>query len=101
MKHEALAMVYSVGKLKNYFLTNHFVFYIDHQALIYLVHQHVLSGWIARWMLLLQLVVSKPNRKHVMPDHLLGFEIGEEPLEVQDQFPNASLFMVHVQPFED
>lgn len=44
MKHEALAMIYSVGKHKNYFLANHFVFYVDHEALIYLVNQHVVSG---------------------------------------------------------
>jgi hypothetical protein len=36
-----------------------------------------------------------------MADHLLKIESGEDPSGVQDQFPDAGLFMVHVQPFED
>jgi hypothetical protein len=104
-KREALAMIYSVGKFRHYLLANHFVFYVDHQALIYLVNRPVVSERIARWMLLLQEydfeVAYKPGRSHVMADHLSRIESGEDPSEVQDQFPDASLFMVHVQPFED
>ena len=36
-----------------------------------------------------------------MADHLSRIESGEGPSGVQDQFLDASLFMVHVQPFED
>ena len=36
-----------------------------------------------------------------MADHLSRIECGEDPLGVQDQFPNASLFMVQAQPFEN
>ena len=104
-EREALGIIYSVGEFRHYILANHFVFYVDHQALIYLVNRPVVSGKIARWMLLLQEydfeVVYKPGRNHVMADHLLQIESGEEPSGVQDQFPDASLFMVHVQPFED
>ena len=53
-KREALAMIYSVGKFMHYLPANHFVFYLDHQALIYLVNRQVVSERIARWMLLLQ-----------------------------------------------
>ena len=98
-KCEALAMVYSVGKFRHYLLANHFVFYVDHQALIYLVNRQVVSGRIARWMLLLQEydfeVVYKPGRSHVMADHLSIIDSEEEPFGVQDQFLDASLFMVH------
>ena len=52
-EREALAMIYLVGKFRHYLLANHFVFYVDHQALIYLVNRPVISGQIARWMLLL------------------------------------------------
>jgi hypothetical protein len=104
-EREALAMIYSVGKFRHYLLANHFIFYVDHQALIYLVNRPVISGRIARWMLLLQEydfeVVYKPGRSHVMADHLSIIGSGEEPSGVQDQFPDAGLFMVHVQPFED
>ena len=92
-------MVYSVGKFRHYLLANHFVFYVDHQALIYLVNRQVISGRIARWMLLLQEydfeVVYKPGRSHVMADHLSIIDSEEEPFGVQDQFLDASLFMVH------
>ena len=104
-EREALAMIYSVGKFRHYLLANHFFFYVDHQALIYLVNRPVVSGRIARWMLLLQEyefeVVYKSGRRHLMADHLSRIESEEEPLGVDDQFPDASLFMVHVQPFED
>ena len=36
-----------------------------------------------------------------MADHLSPIENGEEPSGVHDQFQDASMFMVHVQPFED
>ena len=98
-------MIYSVGKFRHYLLANHMVFYVDYQALLYLVNRPVVSGRITRWMLLLQEydfeVVYKPGRRHVMADHLSRIESGEELSGVQNQFPDASLFMVHVQPFED
>jgi hypothetical protein len=37
-------MVYSVQKLRHYLLANHFIFYIDHQALLYLINRPVVSG---------------------------------------------------------
>ena len=104
-ERESLAIIYSVGKFRHYLLANHFAFYVDHQALIYLVNGPVVFGRIARLMLLLQEydfeVVCKPSRRHVMADHLSPIENGEEPSGVHDQFQDASMFMVHVQPFED
>jgi hypothetical protein len=56
-------------------------------------------------MLLLQKynfeIIYKPGRSDLMADHLSIIESREDPLGVQDQFPDASLFMVHVQPFEN
>ena len=104
-ERENLVVIYSVGKFRHYLLANHFVFYVDHEALIYLVNRVVVSGHIARWMLLLQeydfKIVYKPSRGHVMADHLSSIGSGEEPSRVQYQFPDANLFIVHVQPFED
>jgi len=38
-KREALAMVYGLHKFFNYLLGNKFIFYVDHMALLYLVHK--------------------------------------------------------------
>ena len=82
-ERKALAMVYSVGKFRHYLLANHFVFYVDHQTLIYLVIRPIVSRCIAGWMLLLQEynfeVVYKPGISHVMADHLSRIKSGEEP----------------------
>ena len=54
IEREALAMIYFVGKFRHYFLANYMVLYIDHQAFLDLVNRPIVSGRIARWMLLLQ-----------------------------------------------
>ena len=98
-------MVYSVQKFRHYLQANHFLLYVDHQALLYLSNRPVVSGRIARWMLLLQEyefeVVYCPGRKHLMADHLSRIESGEPAKGVTDQLPDASLFMVYIQPKED
>lgn len=39
---EALGMVYAVQKFKHYLLATPFVFYVDHQALLYLVNKPII-----------------------------------------------------------
>ncbi len=53
IKRETLAMIYEVKKFRHYFLANHFIFFVDHQALVYMVNMPLISGHIARWLLLL------------------------------------------------
>ena len=104
-EREALAMVYSVQKFRHYLLANHFTFYVDHQALLYLINRPVVSGRIARWILLVQeydfKVVYCPGQKHEMAYHLSRIENGKPAEGVADQFLDANLFMVHVQLMED
>src|ERR1700738_1920331 len=104
-EREALAMVYSVNKFRHYLLANHFVFYVDHQALLYLINRPIISGRIARWMLLLQEydfeIVYMPGRRHVMADHLSRIDNGEPPIGVNDQLPDANLFCMEVLEEED
>jgi hypothetical protein len=50
---EALTMIYVVKKFKHYLLGNNFIFFMDHQALLYLVNKPIVIGRIARWLLLL------------------------------------------------
>ena len=53
-EREALGMVYSLGKFRNYLLGNKVMFHVDHQALLYLIKKPQLTGRLARWMLLHQ-----------------------------------------------
>jgi len=105
IEREALAMVYSLHKFFHYLLANHFIFYVDHEVLIHLVNRTIVSGRIARWMLLLQEydfeIVHKPGRQHVVADHLSRISNGEAAIGIPDSFSDASLFMVQVTSQQD
>ncbi len=45
-------MVYVMHKFKHYLLSNRFVFYVDHMALIYLINKLQVFGRLIRWLLL-------------------------------------------------
>ncbi len=45
-------MVFSLHKFKHYLLSNKFVFYVDHMALVYLVNKPQVPGRITKWLLL-------------------------------------------------
>ena len=47
-EREGLAMVFSCKKFRHYLVANHFKFYIDHQALLYLVNKPCTTGIITR-----------------------------------------------------
>jgi hypothetical protein len=53
-------------------LGNNFTFFVDHQALIYLVNKPTITKWIKRWLLLLQefnfKIIYKLGKVHVVPD---------------------------------
>ena len=48
-EREGLGMVYAVKKFRHYLLANKFVFFTDHQALLYLVNKPCNTGRIVRW----------------------------------------------------
>jgi hypothetical protein len=52
IEREALAMVYVLHKFRNYLLSNQFIYYVDHMALVYLVNKPQVSSIIIRWLLL-------------------------------------------------
>ncbi|MCO5567076.1 hypothetical protein L7F22_020761 [Adiantum nelumboides] len=91
-------MIYSVKKFRYYLLATKFVFYVDHQALLYLVNKPCATGRISRWLLILLefdfTVVVRPGKKHLMADHLSRITNGEAPTGVDDDLPDTSLFMV-------
>ena len=95
-------MVYIVQKFRHYLLATPFVFYVDHQSLLYLVNKPIIQGRISRWLLLLQefifKIVVRPEKSHVSADHLSRIKTGEPPEGVNDDFPNAQLFQIAVLP---
>ena len=52
IEREALGMVFSLEKYQHYLLANPSIFYIDHQALKYLVNKPLHHERICRWLLL-------------------------------------------------
>jgi hypothetical protein len=99
-EREGLAMVYALHKFRNYLLGQHFKIFTDHSSLRYLVNKPVLGGRICRWLLLFQEcdfeVVVNPRRLNAGPDHLSRITNGEEPSSLEDKFPDAQLFLVHI-----
>ena len=46
IEHKGLSMIYAVKKFRHYLLANKFVFFVDHQALMYLVNKPCATGRI-------------------------------------------------------
>lgn len=80
-EREALGMIFAVQKFRHYLLGYPFTFYVDHDALKYLINKPDLSGRLARWVLLLQefnfSIVVRPGKTHanaiIFPDWTLFF----------------------------
>jgi hypothetical protein len=74
--------------------------FTDHSALKYLVNKPVLGGRICQWLLLFQEfdfeVIVKLGKLNARPDHLSRVTNGEEPTNLEDNFPDAQLFLVHI-----
>jgi hypothetical protein len=86
IKKEAIAMIYDIKKFHHYLLGNSFTFFVDHQALIYLVNKPNVIGWIAQWLLLLKecnfKVIYKLGKVHFVPNQLLGVKNVEPTISV-------------------
>jgi hypothetical protein len=95
---EGLSMVYALYEFRHYLLGQHFKMCTYHFALRYLVNKLVLRGRICRWLMLFQKfyfeVVVKPRRLNAGPNHLSRITNGEEPSNLEENFPNAQLFSV-------
>jgi hypothetical protein len=89
-------MIHVVKRFQHYLLGNSFIFYVDHQTLLYLVNKMVLTSWIDCQLLLLQefdfKVIYKPKRVHFLPNHLSKISHGKSVSETGNQLPNATLF---------
>ena len=72
--------------------------FIDYSALKYLVNKPVLGGKICRWLFLFQEydfeIIVNLRRLNRGPMHLSRLQSGEEPTSLQDNLPDAWLFLV-------
>ena len=95
-------MIYAVKKFRHYLLANHFVFFVDHQALLYLVNKPCAIGRIVRWFVILLefdfTVAVKKGSTHKRADHVSRIANGEAPIGVDDDIPDATLFKVEIVP---
>jgi hypothetical protein len=92
-------MVYALQKFRHYLLWKILKIFTDHYVK-YLVNKPVLRGRICRWLLVFQEfdfeVIVKPGKLNAGPNHLSMITNGEEPTNLEDNFPNAQLFSVQV-----
>ena len=83
-------------------MTNKFVFFIDHQALLYLVNKPCLTGRITRWLLILMefdfTVTVRKGRTHVLADHMSQIPNGEALIRVDNDLLDAPLFLIDLVP---
>ena len=93
-------MVYALQKFIHYLLGKNFNIFTDHSTLKYLVNKPMLGGRICRWLLLFQEfdfeVIVKPGKLNIGPDHLSRVTNGQEPTNLEENFPNTQLFSVQI-----
>ena len=98
---ECLSMVFAIEKFRHYLLGNKFIFYVDHEALKYLLNKPELSGRVTRWMLLFQEfsfeVVTKAGKTHVLADHLSRLLTNDQEFGVEGELPDSQLFLMQVE----
>ena len=102
IEREGLAMVYVVKKFWHYLLANKFTFFVDHQALLYLVNKPCATGRIVRWfVILLEFdfeVAVKKGTTYQWANHLSRTTLGEPPKGVHDDLPDTTLFQLEWVP---
>ena len=91
-------MIYSINKFRHYLLGKKFTFHVDHMALLYVVSKQVLTGKLARWMLLLQEfdfdIQHRPSSQHVVADYLNRIENVADVVEGDDHFPDGAILHI-------
>ncbi|RYA43692.1 hypothetical protein [Enterobacter cloacae complex sp. GF14B] len=95
-------MIYALKKFWHYLLANKFVFFTDHQALLYLVNKPCNTGRIVRWFIILLefdfTMVVKKGTTHQLADHLSRIVSGESPKGVDNDLLDAYLFSIEMIP---
>ena len=86
-------MVYVVKKFRHYLLANKF---------LYPMNKPCLTRRITHWLLILMefdfTVAVRERRIHVLADHMSRISNREKPIGVDDDLPDAPLFLVDLVP---
>ena len=81
-------------KFKYYLLANKFIFFVDHQALLYLVNKLCATRW---FVILLEFdfeVAIKKGTMHQRANHLLRITSREATMSINDNLSDAILFNI-------
>ena len=94
-------MIFAVKKFRHYLLANKFIFFTDHQAMLYLVNKPCNTGRIMRWFLILLefgfTIVVKQGKTHLRAYHS-RLTNGENRVGVDDELLDAYLFNIEMIP---
>jgi len=100
IEKEALMTVYALRKYHHYLLSNKFVFYVDHMALLYLVKKPQVYVRIIQWLLMFLeynfWVVYKPEKSHLVTDAFFRLSTSKKPSGMLDQITDAPLFLLQL-----
>lgn len=95
-EREGLTMVYAVKKFCHYLLENKFVFFVDHQSLLYVVNKPCCTGRIVRWFVILLefdfMIAIKKGLTDKRADPMSRIPNGEAPTRVDDDLLDVTLF---------
>ncbi len=78
-------MVYAFHKFLHHLLSNKFIFYVDHMALLYMVWKPQVLEQIAQWLFLFLeydfSIIYKPKRSHFVVNALSHHLISQKKME--------------------
>ena len=93
-------MVYTLHKFRHYLLGDHFKMFTDYSTLKYLVNNPMLGRRICHWLLRFQefdfQIIVNSGHLNAGPDRFSWIETGEEPINIEDGFPDVQLFRVEM-----
>ena len=103
---EMLAIVYLLEKFRSYLVGLKVIVYTDHATIKYLLNKADSKPRLIKWILLLlefDLVIQdKKGFENLVADHLsrlVNEEVTLKELEIRDEFPDKSLFLVNERPW--
>jgi len=105
-KKEMLTIVYALEKFKSYLVGSKVIVYTNHAAIKYLLNKADSKPRLIKWILLLQefdlVIRDKKGSENLVTDHLsrlVNEEVTLKELEIRDEFPDESLFIVNERPW--